>query len=187
MSTSFPKILVVVFLSSICQWGLGQHSLGFFLGYGSQIGNAVDYHYDVFLVEGQYSGKLKSWDNWIWKYEIRPQINLTLLGDGKRSTGLEFGVNVGSFLEYNLNSKTSGYVGLGLGPHYISKSLERQAPGFIFSDNIYVGIRWQLDTHLHMDSRINFRHISNANLQQPNGGINNIILSLGVIYSRLKT
>ena len=70
---------------------------------------------------------------------------------------------------------------LGSGPHYINAQTQRQAKGFIFSDNLAAGIRLPLPAHLAGEFNIQYRlrHISNAGLKSPNGGINNGFLVVG--------
>ncbi|MBM3441042.1 MAG: acyloxyacyl hydrolase, partial [Bacteroidetes bacterium] len=58
----------------------------------------------------------------------------------------------------------------------------RQARGFIFSDNAFGGVNLKCAKHTWIDLRIGFRHISNAGLREPNGGVNNLMLSGGFIF-----
>ena len=72
----------------------------------------------------------------------------------------------------------------GAGPHFISVETERQANGFVFSDNLFLSYRrkmilnrspWELSIYG------GFRHLSNAGIKQPNDGIDNIMVGLGFV------
>ncbi len=97
------------------------------------------------------------------------------------SAEYEFGANLGiryrTFLRPGLHLSAS----LGSGPHFITVDTRRQANGFIFSDNLEVGLSQflrSMGTILQIKGR--FRHISNAGLKSPNGGIDNLFLVVGV-------
>ncbi len=64
------------------------------------------------------------------------------------------------------------YLLAGIGPHYISVHSEQQAWGFIFSDNLGVGLQFFATPHQSFDIGYRFRHISTAGLAEPNLGIN---------------
>lgn len=72
----------------------------------------------------------------------------------------------------------------GAGPHFISVETEKQANGFILSDNLFLSYRrklilnrspWELSIYG------GFRHLSNAGIKQPNDGIDNIMVGLGFV------
>ena len=69
------------------------------------------------------------------------------------------------------------------GPHYVSGTPERQADGFIFSDNLLLGLNVKLFEKIYLDLRSGFRHISNAGLNHPNGGVNDLVLNGGVFIN----
>jgi len=70
------------------------------------------------------------------------------------------------------------------GPYYYSAQVERQAPGFLFSDNFSLGAYFQLGNALQLNSQVRWRHLSNAGLMLPNNGINTVHVVLGI--SRMK-
>jgi hypothetical protein len=65
---------------------------------------------------------------------------------------------------------------------FISGTPERQSSGFIFSDNLFIGLDIQLIDNLYMDIRPGFRHISNLGLQDPNWGVHSFVLSGGLLF-----
>jgi len=97
----------------------------------------------------------------------------------KTHTEYEFGLNVAFYFGIELSPKTLLSYSIGSGPHYISSDLERQAKGFIFSDNMYFTLR---RNHNGIDVAVfaGMRHISNANLELPNLGVNNILIGVSV-------
>ncbi len=94
---------------------------------------------------------------------------------------VEFGANLG--LEYRLHiaENTALTAAIGSGPHYISVETKQQAKGFIFSDNFTAGLRQRLgNSGMNLDLKCRFRHISNANLQKPNKGIDSWFVIAGL-------
>lgn len=110
--------------------------------------------------------------------DIGPQIGMAYTD--------KFNYELGLFVCLNLSIALTDWdmISLlaGAGPHYISVETERQAKGFIFSDNIRLAYRRKLLlNHKPYELTVysGFRHISNASLKQPNGGIDNITIGLG--------
>ena len=93
---------------------------------------------------------------------------------------LEFGCNLGFKIEFPLTDLTLLTAGIGAGPHIITANTTDQSRGFIFSDNMEVGIRKLFknsDWEAHLKWR--WRHISNANINPPNDGIDNLVIVAG--------
>ncbi|MFH2094821.1 MAG: acyloxyacyl hydrolase [Bacteroidota bacterium] len=106
-----------------------------------------------------------------------PQFNPVMIS-GKIKE-YEFGVNL--WLKYSHRfGKSIFYGAIGSGPHYISTVTRLQAKGFIFSDNFISGFSRPVGSNLFIDFQIRFRHISNANLQKPNLGIDNFLTTIGI-------
>ena len=97
------------------------------------------------------------------------------------NTEYEFGANLGVMFQQPINPNINLTAAIGSGPHYVTIDTRRQADGFIFSDNFELGFSFflpSIQTTLNLKSR--FRHISNAGLQEPNGGIDNLFVILGI-------
>ncbi len=93
----------------------------------------------------------------------------------------EFGANLGFEYRHNFSDKTALSAAIGSGPHYITVETKQQAKGFIFSDNFTAGLHQKLgNSGLNLDLKCRFRHISNANLEQPNKGIDSWFVIAGV-------
>lgn len=167
-----------------------KHRVGFISGVGDQSFGGVEldvrYDYDVTFYQFQYYRLLFGNDNWDVDLLIQPQYNTSRFRPvddiPDKVDGFEFGVNVGVLIRKNIISDfLAAYVLISLGPHYVSGVPERQADGFIFSDNVFVGVNLKLSDKAYLDLRPGFRHVSNANLTKPNQGVNNIILSGGIL------
>lgn len=168
----------------------GKHSIGFISGYGAQrmgfIDIGVDYTYQVTFLQLQYGYNAIQKKQWKLGLLLQPQFNITRYNrpDAAREkmNGFEFGLNIGGMLGYDiLKDILLLYTVLSLGPHYISGAPERQTDGFIFSDNLFIGLQAKVGKHVCLDFRPGFRHISNASLKRPNGGVNTFIISGGVM------
>jgi len=117
--------------------------------------------------------------NNFWLY-LEPQWVLVNY-DTDQPFDLEFGANLGLKYEFNFGKTTLLTAAIGSGPHVITAETTDQSRGFIFSDNIEVGIRQLMkksDWEVHLKWR--WRHISNANLNPPNDGIDTFLIVLGV-------
>lgn len=110
--------------------------------------------------------------------DIGPQIGMAYTDNFNLELGLFIYLNLGIALtDWDMISLLAG-----AGPHYISVETERQAKGFIFSDNFLLAYRRKLllsREPYELSFYGGFRHISNASLKQPNGGIDNIMIGLG--------
>ena len=134
-----------------------------------------------------YWGFLKR-EKWGLDLLVQPQYNLTKFRHvdkiADEINGYEFGVNTGVFIRRILFEEALYlYVLISSGPHYVSGTPQRQADGFIFSDNFLIGLNVKLLENIYFDFRSGFRHISNAGLNHPNGGVNDLVLSVGVFLN----
>src|SRR5688572_12970075 len=88
----------------------------------------------------------------------------------------DLGLNAGISYQVHFNDSWYSYLALGSGPHYPSTDSPKQASGFIFSDNVFVGLTKKniiRNSALDLDLQFRHRHLSNAGLKDPNGGIDN--------------
>ncbi len=93
----------------------------------------------------------------------------------------EFGLNAGLKYHLGFTSTFEMNAAIASGPHFISVETLRQADGFIFSDNIEVGFSYFMPVaKTTINAKARFRHISNAGLQSPNGGIDNLFIVIGI-------
>lgn len=156
-------------------------TVGSLIGYGTSVTPKTGYQ--IYFLLGDYSKSFhvpKRKDFAAWYAE--PQFNF-VKGDNtkKGSVDYEFGLNLGIRNYVKINEGFYFYQMLGSGPHYISAIVVRQVNGFIFSDNMGIGTLLRLtQKNLFLNFQAVFRHISNAGLNNPNGGINSVNFTIGL-------
>lgn len=110
--------------------------------------------------------------------DVGPQAGIAYTDKLNFEVGFFVSLNLGfAFTDWDMVSLMAG-----AGPHYISLVTGKQASGFIFSDNFLLAYRRRLIlncTPYELSFFGGFRHLSNASLKQPNGGIDNIITGIG--------
>ena len=115
-----------------------------------------------------------------------PQFNLVFLmpKTGGNILHQEAGINFGYQPILHLNKFVSVYTYISVGPHYFNTPTERQAKGFIFSDNMGAGLWIHLPKNFYINTMFKIRHMSNANTRYPNKGINtlNSLIGFGITY-----
>lgn len=161
---------------------------GLISGYGGQNEPfvSVNYTHEVIFIQGQYFHSMSSKPHWQWDFVWQPQFNLTRFRFidliSELEPGYEIGVNMGVMCSYVFSRDVfRPYLMLSVGPHYVSGVPKRQSPGFIFSDNAFLGFMLRLNARMWLDMRPGYRHISNAGLLRRNGGVNNAVLSGGFL------
>jgi hypothetical protein len=170
------------------------HKIGFTVGYGSQVVNLlgikidlkVPYFYDVYLFEFDYYLPLYSNKTWSIETQLRFVYGITSYKKKNNSLSIsknnEVGVSSGfligkSFFENFLKI----YFVSSIGPYFSFDTPDRQISGFLFCGNYDVGINLELRKNVYIDLRTGFRHISNAGLRNPNGGLNNWMINGGLV------
>jgi len=145
---------------------------GIIIGYGT--GDiAEEKHYEPILLIWHLGCDLKRFFPQLEDHQgtlslyVEPQINPVF----NPETDLEIGVGVGLKYMHPVTEKISAYIFGSTGPHYITVKTKEQTNGFIFSDTIGAGISFFLTEKSSLNLEYRFRHISNADLVKPNGGI----------------
>jgi hypothetical protein len=159
-------------------------TIGGLVGWGNSMMKGTGYQ--VYYIIADYSSSFKvpkKKDFLAWYAE--PQFNF-VNGDYTPKGGIdyEFGLNLGIRNYVKIKEGFYFYQMLGSGPHYVSAEIGRQASGFIFSDNLALGTFLRLGGYLFLNVQYVQRHISNAGLKAPNGGVNSYNFVIGL--SRLK-
>ena len=168
-----------------------KHKIGFDFGLGQNDGvdflNVnIDRDYKVALFQFQYSYLLFGNKTVGLEAIAQPQFNFSRFRFTEEITeytnGFEIGVNIGLLARVNLFKDRISFYGLiSSGPHHISRAPERQARGFIFSDNFFIGLNIRTGKSMFLDIRPGKRHISNLSIKEPNGGINTFIINVGIL------
>ena len=113
----------------------------------------------------------------VLSFFLEPQFNPAL-----QQSDIEFGLGIGFQYTYPLTESISPYFLLLTGPHYISVNTTTQANGFNFSTAAGAGFYLLLTKDIALNCGYRYRHMSNADLKLPNGGINSHIGLLGVSF-----
>lgn len=159
---------------------------GFSLDHGSQFLLDVDYDYKVDVFNVYLYKKIIAKKSWGLDLFLNPQFGVNSYREEYQSklwtVGQEVGLNGGLLLTKSIiKNKLSIYCMLSAGPRFISGAPSRQIGGFIFSDNATSGLIFHLDTECSVFLGGGIRHLSNANLKKPNGGINTSTIQLGLM------
>ena len=83
------------------------------------------------------------------------------------------------FNRETLTDSVGAYLFGSVGPHYISVKTSDQANGFIFSDTVGAGLSFFLTEKSAINVEYRLRHMSNAGIESPNGGINTHFGTIG--------
>lgn len=169
------------FLSfSIYSHSQTQQSIGIHLGIPiihEHLTDGFDYKPYQLLFYFNFKNLLKDRKDDLYIY-LEPQL-VWVWFSPERKKEFEFGANLGLEYRLNFNEKTALIGAIGAGPHYITAETPRQVNGFIFSDNFTLGLKQSVGSNTDLHLRTRFRHISNANLNKPNKGIDSWFLIFG--------
>jgi hypothetical protein len=173
-----------------------KHKIEFSIGYGDQqfyfLGSGVklnaDYSYEILFAQFQYMYSLLNKNSLELCLLLQSEFGITYYKPSKsiqvELRSHEIGFSAGTILSFSvINDFFNAYLLFSAGPHYSQKTPDRQISGFMFNSNANVGINIYMQSNLLFDLRTGFRHLSNANLKFPNRGINNLIISIGLIYN----
>ena len=171
------------------------HKIGFIVGYGKQdvnlLGISIDlkvpYVYEVQLFELDYFLPLYYNNSWSIESHLRLVYGITHYKQNKKSLTYtksnEYGISSGFLISKSFFEKfIKIYFATSLGPFYSIGTPDRQVPGFMFCGNYDIGVNLELRKNVYFDLRTGFRHISNAGLRNPNGGLNNWMINGGLVF-----
>jgi hypothetical protein len=207
------SVLFFVLLNGLLQAQESKEGLFSKLEYGFNIGwgheenflfDDPDYSYDVEFHKLQIYYPLKKKSRISYEILIQPEINIAkhqlhnyffVTPDEtdylakralftQRRTFTEYVLNIGFLVRKPLYHKLDSYLLISIGPSIINKASERLAKGFAFSDNLAIGLNYDIQQHITLDFRGVIRHVSNADLQLPNGGYNTANFEIGLRYKR---
>jgi len=178
--------------------------LGFNYGFGTQQSypfNSKDYTYDVQFYKIQINYLISKKTKWSFEINVEPSIYFNehqllnkyyvqpneddYLKKREEFTKLkplnEYVLNLGFLARYHVFNNFSTYILGSVGPMYSDTDTERMNAGFAFSDIIALGLSYQINTFF-LDFRYSMRHVSNANLSEPNNGYNSMNFEFGLTY-----
>jgi hypothetical protein len=114
-------------------------------------------HFEILIEPSYYRSKHQMINYWFIPHTVEN-------GDELREKFMK----LKSINEYVLNT----------GPMYIDTDTERLKKGFAFSDVFSLGYNYKLNK-VSFDAKCMFRHVSNANIQMPNFGLNSVGFEFG--------
>ncbi|MDI6615948.1 MAG: acyloxyacyl hydrolase [Syntrophaceae bacterium] len=153
---------------------------GVILGYGE--GNISEGKYRPFLMIWHVGFNLKEFSSTqsegrknALSLFLEPQINPAF----SPRTDVEFGVGIGLQYRHYLTERLSAYIMASVGPHWITLQTADQENGFIFADTAGVGVSLLVTEKSSFDLGVRIRHLSNAGIAEPNGGIDTWLGTVG--------
>ena len=162
-----------------CTWPSVSES-GVILGYGE--GNISEGKYRPFLMIWHIGFNLKDFPsarsagrNNALSFFLEPQVNPAF----SPRTDVEFGVGIGLQYRHYLTERLSAYIMASVGPHWITLQTADQENGFIFADTAGVGVSLLVTEKASLDLGVRIRHLSNAGIAEPNGGIDTWLGTVG--------
>ncbi|MDC9721302.1 MAG: acyloxyacyl hydrolase [Urechidicola sp.] len=201
-------LLLIIFLlsfnfSTYAQEENSKLKIGFNYGFGETDKfpfETDDYTYDIQFYKIQLNYLIFEWRKFDFEINVEPSYYQTehqLLNKyfvtpddpdylekreeyTKLKTMNEYVLGIGFLIRYPIVDKLSVSALGSIGPMYIDTETERMAKGFAFSDVLSFGITYKVNK-LAFDLRYGVRHVSNAELQQPNSGYNTTNLEFGVL------
>ena len=111
----------------------------------------------------------------ILSFALEPKINPVFNPD----TDVEIGVSFGLKYRYPISEIWSVYVLGSVGPHLITVQTKDQANGLVFFNTAGAGLSFFLTKKSAVNLEYRFRHVSNAGIKEPNGGIDSHIVAIG--------
>jgi lipid A 3-O-deacylase len=191
------NIFIVVFIILLANYAYGEEpqkegrtgnsfftEMGFIAGFGN--GSIPEGSYQPIFLIGHFGVDLKRYFSGLKNHSgtlsvfLEPQVNPVV----NPRTDIELGIGVGLQYMHPVVGNLSAYALGSVGPHYISVVTTKQASGFIFADTVGAGFYYYLTKDSAINVGYRFRHMSNANLADPNGGIdtNSGVLGYSVFF-----
>ncbi|WP_417887483.1 acyloxyacyl hydrolase [Zunongwangia sp.] len=177
------------------------YKIGFNFGFGS-VDNPVfhddDYFYEVQFRKFQLYYKLKSGKFVDFQLLFQPEFNTAkhqltsdryiVAKDHPLYERREEMKKFKKFHEYIFNfgfqvsknfSNNEVYLLASIGPGYFEKTTERMSKGIGFSDNLAIGYSRKIQKY-YIDTRLGYRHASNAEINEVNDGYDMLVIDLGI-------
>ena len=179
------------------------NSLGIFYNFTTEdnfLFNDPYYRYQAHILKLQGFYSLRKWNNSEVELIIQPQIHkiqhqlineqFVLPSESnyleKRMeftnpksiplVGLEFAISFRQRLFAKLDAVFTG----GAGIAHIDRRTERLAKGFTFIENLSLGFDYQILGKLSINTSMQFGHVSNFDIQQPNSGYSTMGFEIGI-------
>lgn len=114
----------------------------------------------------------------VLEFVVEPVMNVIINPDANAEVGCSF------FLKYSrrITSRIAPYIEGGTGMIYSSLSTHEQGTKYNFITHAGLGIQFFLNEHYALTGGYRFRHLSNANIDKQNRGIDHHFGLIGISY-----
>lgn len=161
-------------------WWLGAGYL--YPAYAETLPEEVKYEAHLFRLYAAYAPFNQHSFWYRLSFTAEPQYAAVSLPESDRREK-DYGINFGARFDWLTIDNLRSYVFLSTGPHFITTETVLQTKGFLFSDNIGFGVLIAIkETPFDIGIEGRFRHMSNAGIHYPNGGIDNAFVGLSILY-----
>jgi hypothetical protein len=134
-------------------------------------------HFEILIEPSYYRSKHQMINYWFIPHTVENGDELREKFMKLKSIN-EYVLNIGIVYRRILSKNSSVFAVLNTGPMYIDTDTERLKKGFAFSDVFSLGYNYKLNK-VSFDAKCMFRHVSNANIQMPNFGLNSVGFEFG--------
>jgi len=135
--------------------------------------------FDVNFDLKQHLGKMGVRPPGLFQFQIEPFVSYVSQPRKNVEAGTSFMIKFGILSE---TSRFQPFGRVGLGMLYMSTNTREQATKYNFFEQGGIGAHYFFDKNFGLTLECRIRHLSNAGIEQPNHGINNLSYLLGVIY-----
>lgn len=168
------------------------------LGFQAELGIPIQYlrpnwrrYWPVMLGCNYYFPIYKTKNFFNLGLDIYPHVAIAFTGQDKEKEEVdleqgreyEAGINLRLNINFAVTKRDQLSLVIGAGPHWFTLESNRQVNGFIFSDYILGSYKRDLsndNSSAYVQLYAGLRHLSNANIELPNDGINNIIVGIAI-------
>ncbi len=111
-------------------------------------------------------------------FSLEPFINTVYSPDAN----IEAGMNLLVRYVFPSKSKLRFYIKGGFGAVYMTQHTKEQSTQYNFLSQVGPGVSYFLNKHTSIDFEYRFRHLSNADIKEPNAGINANVFLCGITH-----
>jgi lipid A 3-O-deacylase len=163
---------------------VGLQEVGFFAGYGK---GDLESHKSLEYIPLGFRfgfnlrplGKKLGWEpKGLLEFLCEPYIGYNLQPKDNMEFGLAFFIKYG----FPLTERLYPFIEVGTGPYYMTWSTNGQSTQYNFDSQGGLGILYFLESHWAVNTACRFRHVSNAAIKKPNGGIESLVYLIGFSY-----
>ncbi len=159
------------------------YSAGVMAGYGIRLwdhGNNLEIAKGVVHVAFPLTGPIgRSWYRGVLDYKVEIQGGVFTNFDNRAFVGV---CPIGLRYNFTAAGKLVPYVEVVLGGAYIDVPRYVQGSRFNFTENTGVGAQYFIRPDIALNAQLRFMHLSNAGIREPNVGINEGYLLVGISF-----